>query len=71
VDSRLLLYTDGLIERRTTTLDISLDHLRDVVVETAKQPIEAMLDELMDRLLRDEDTRDDVCILGVERATGG
>jgi serine phosphatase RsbU (regulator of sigma subunit) len=59
----LLLYTDGLIERRDRSLDETLPELRDAAARAGNQPP----DELCDRLLAQfgADPSDDVCILAV------
>lgn len=59
---RLILFTDGLVESRTTDLDINLQQLR-----TASQRAHRDLDTLLDGLLaamRPTDS-DDVTLLGV------
>lgn len=62
-DDVLVMYTDGLIERRTASLDDSLDHLLDIVSTSAVD-----LDQRLDRLLLhcDADTDDDACIVGIQ-----
>lgn len=59
----LLMYTDGLIERRDTSVQDSLDHL----LTTAKAPA-PNLERRLDRLLThsESDTDDDTCIIGVK-----
>ncbi|GHH43855.1 SpoIIE family protein phosphatase [Lentzea cavernae] len=59
----LLLYTDGLVERRDVPLDDCLDHLCD----TARAPW-SNLDELLDHLLAHgaSNTDDDTCVVGVQ-----
>ncbi len=62
--STLLLFTDGLFERRTMLLDEGRDRLRDLVARSAGLP----LDELCDRLLAEmlgPDVEDDVAVLAV------
>jgi hypothetical protein len=62
----LVLYTDGLIERRTESIDAGLDRLRESL-ETWGDPTTAPLDGLcrhaIDRCLRDVAQQDDVCLL--------
>ncbi|HWH30670.1 MAG TPA: SpoIIE family protein phosphatase [Mycobacteriales bacterium] len=60
---RLLLYTDGLIERRDRSLDDGLELLRATAAELAGLPIADAVRELTTRLLQDEVGRDDVCVL--------
>lgn len=58
----LMMYTDGLIERKDSTLDQSLEHLR-----TAAQAAAPTLGDQLDYLLRhsNADTDDDTCLIGV------
>jgi serine phosphatase RsbU (regulator of sigma subunit)/anti-sigma regulatory factor (Ser/Thr protein kinase)/PAS domain-containing protein len=60
---RVLLYTDGLIERRDRTLDVGLDLLSEAASVGGDRPLDEVVQELTRRLLRDEVTRDDVCVL--------
>ncbi len=59
----LLLYTDGLIERRDVPLDECLERLCAAV--TGPPPV---LDDLLDHLLdsSESNTDDDTCIVGVQ-----
>nr|WP_234335804.1 SpoIIE family protein phosphatase [Streptomyces sp. NRRL S-1022] len=61
----LLMYTDGLIERRDRSVEESLSHL----VETARAA-PSTLDQQLDRLLTysRSDTDDDTCIVGIRVA---
>ncbi|WP_053711074.1 SpoIIE family protein phosphatase [Streptomyces sp. NRRL B-3648] len=61
----LLMYTDGLIERRDRSVEESLSHL----VETARVAPNT-LDQQLDRLLTysRSDTDDDTCIVGIRVA---
>ena len=62
----LLMYTDGLMERRDTAWHVSLEHL----LATAQIPA-ATLRELLDNLLTygKSDTDDDTCLIGVRIAS--
>ncbi|GEA87768.1 SpoIIE family protein phosphatase [Cellulomonas cellasea] len=62
-ESTLLLYTDGLVERRGESLTVGLERLRRHVETLAGLP----LDELCDRLVADlaADSEDDVALLAV------
>jgi PAS domain S-box-containing protein len=60
---RLLLYTDGLVERRTRDIDAGFDHLAATASGLADRPAAELADSLMAALLADEDTRDDVCLV--------
>lgn len=61
-DDVLILYTDGLIERRDTSLQETLDHL----LTLARKPA-GTLDQRLDHLLTHSgaDTDDDTCIVGI------
>ncbi|WP_269856031.1 SpoIIE family protein phosphatase [Streptomyces sp. RPT161] len=62
-DDVLLLYTDGLIERRDRSLQESLDQL----LATAASRAGGTLDQRLDHLLThsSSDTDDDTCVIGV------
>ena len=62
--STVLLYTDGLIERRDADLDAGLVRLRDTLVELADRPLEELLDEVIERLVHGR-PEDDVAIVAV------
>lgn len=65
VDDTLLMYTDGLIERRDRTVEESLAQLL-----TAARTVPPTLDQQLDRLLTysKSDTDDDTCIVGIRVA---
>ena len=60
----VVLYTDGLIERRGRSLDDGLDLLRSHVAELAGRPLEQLCSELLERLLQGR-PHDDVAIAAV------
>jgi serine phosphatase RsbU (regulator of sigma subunit) len=62
---RLLMYTDGLIERRDRSVEESLAQLL-----TAARAVSPTLDQQLDRLLTHSrsDTDDDTCIVGIRVA---
>ena len=60
---RLLLYTDGLVERRERLIDEGFDLLRETAGKLRAQPPDALVRAVMDTLLRDERQPDDVCVL--------
>jgi serine phosphatase RsbU (regulator of sigma subunit) len=60
----VLLYTDGLIERRDADLDAGLVRLRDALVELADRPLDELLDELLERLVHGR-PEDDVALVAV------
>jgi sigma-B regulation protein RsbU (phosphoserine phosphatase) len=61
--SRLLLYTDGLVERRDRGLDEGLDELARAVIDHADLPLGEMVDAVVAEMLVHEQVRDDVCVL--------
>jgi phosphoserine phosphatase RsbU/P len=61
--SRLLLYTDGLVERRDRGLDEGLATLVEVVADRATLPPGEMVDAIVATMLEHELVRDDVCVL--------
>lgn len=62
---RLLLYTDGLVERRERDLDAGLDLLRNTAQELEAAEPSLAVRELTGRMLQDETHPDDVCVLMV------
>jgi PAS domain S-box-containing protein len=60
----VLLYTDGLIERRDSDLDAGMVRLRDAVIELAELPLDELLDELLERLVHGR-PEDDVALVAV------
>ncbi|MFJ8158599.1 SpoIIE family protein phosphatase [Streptomyces sp. NPDC094468] len=65
VDDTLLMYTDGLIERRDRSVEESLAQLL-----TMARSVPATLDQALDRLLTHSrsDTDDDTCLVGIRVA---
>jgi serine phosphatase RsbU (regulator of sigma subunit) len=59
----LLLYTDGLIERRDRSLDETLAELRDAAAHLGDQPPDQLCDRLVAQFAAEPS--DDVCILAV------
>jgi serine phosphatase RsbU (regulator of sigma subunit)/PAS domain-containing protein len=60
----VLLYTDGLVERRDADLDAGLVRLRDTLIELAGLPLEELLDEVLERLVHGR-PEDDVALVAV------
>ncbi|MGY1601488.1 SpoIIE family protein phosphatase [Geodermatophilus sp. SYSU D00815] len=65
----LLLYTDGLIERRGRTLDTGLERLRGALAALAGRPLAELCDELLDRMLEGT-PQDDVALVAVRVRPG-
>ncbi|MFI8858852.1 SpoIIE family protein phosphatase [Streptomyces prasinus] len=63
VGSTVLLYTDGLIERRTESLDHALGRLRGHAAGLAREPLDVFCDELLIGLAAGSD--DDIAVLAV------
>ncbi|MDP9397916.1 MAG: SpoIIE family protein phosphatase [Actinomycetota bacterium] len=63
--STVLLYTDGLIERRAATAEQDLARLRQALGALADQPLEVLADQLLERLLSQGGTDDDVALIAV------
>ncbi|MHC3474727.1 PP2C family protein-serine/threonine phosphatase [Streptomyces sp. 7R007] len=65
--SSLVLYTDGLVERRTQGIDVGIERLGQALgaLGTAEleQDLEAAADTLLKPLLHDAERNDDVCLL--------
>jgi PAS domain S-box-containing protein len=63
-DATVLLYTDGLVERRDAHLDEGIQRLRDALVEFADLSLQELLDRLLDRLVQGH-PEDDVALVAV------
>jgi PAS domain S-box-containing protein len=61
--STLLLFTDGLVERRREPIDAGLDRLAAAAAAVVGLPIRAMSDQLIETLLADQLQRDDVAVV--------
>lgn len=68
-DSTLLLYTDGLIERRDESLDDALARLRRHTAALARASLDTFCDELLIRL--GADSADDIAVLALRPASPG
>ncbi|HWC86072.1 MAG TPA: SpoIIE family protein phosphatase [Solirubrobacteraceae bacterium] len=60
----LLLYTDGLVERRDESIDVGFERLRSALRDAPKD-VEALCDHVLDRTLGDHPGQDDVAVLTV------
>jgi PAS domain S-box-containing protein len=63
----VLLYTDGLVERRDATFDAGLARLVEALVELADQPLEELCDALLHRMLP-RTPQDDVALVALRLA---
>ena len=59
----LLLYTDGLVERRGEPIDERMARLGAIASTMSGEPTEEVADEILEQLLGDEPRRDDVALL--------
>ncbi|MFD4573618.1 PP2C family protein-serine/threonine phosphatase [Streptomyces sp. NPDC058417] len=59
--STLLLYTDGLVERRGESIDVGLTRLRQHAAALAREPLDVFCDELLEGMATDHE--DDVAVL--------
>src|ERR687885_946959 len=62
--STVLLFTDGLVERRDADLDAGMVRLRETLVDAAHLPLQQLLDEVLERLV-DGRPEDDVALVAV------
>ncbi len=61
-DASVVLYTDGLVERRSQSLDEGIDRLRRVLGDLAPLPLQEVCDEVLRRMGGDDD---DIAIIAV------
>lgn len=64
-DETLVLYTDGLVERRDETLDDGIGRLRELVATRAALGPDALCDSVMEAMIGRGDPADDVALLVV------
>jgi serine phosphatase RsbU (regulator of sigma subunit) len=60
----VLLYTDGLIERRDADLDTGLERLRAALTDLAVLPLQQLCDQLLQRLVQGRPA-DDVALVAI------
>jgi serine phosphatase RsbU (regulator of sigma subunit)/anti-sigma regulatory factor (Ser/Thr protein kinase) len=68
--STLLLYTDGLVERRGEAIDVGLERLRETL-GTGPADLERLCSHVLDRAIRGRDAEDDIALLAVRLAGVG
>ena len=66
----IVLYTDGLVERRVDGFSAGLDALVDVAGAEAGSTPSGLVDRILADVLVDESQDDDVCLLALRLATG-
>jgi signal transduction histidine kinase/serine phosphatase RsbU (regulator of sigma subunit)/FixJ family two-component response regulator len=69
--SLLLMYTDGLVERRGEPLDIGVQRLRDALQSRWHLPVRQLCDALLGALVGGIDRHDDVALLAVRTVGSG
>jgi len=65
------MYTDGLIERRSSVLQEGLDRLAVAVAKSIDLSCQDLCDGMVRVLFDDEDREDDVCQLVLRRTEAG
>jgi PAS domain S-box-containing protein len=68
--STVLLFTDGLVERRDEDLDDGLERLRTLLSELGHLPLEELCDAVLEGMARGE-SEDDVALLALRTSPGG
>ena len=63
----LLLFTDGLVERRDEDLDVGLQRLSTVAASRSGAPLDALVDGLLADLVDVGATADDIALVAVRR----
>jgi len=66
----VLLFTDGLIERRGSDLDEGMAHLRTAAAELADLPLDELCDQLLDQLVHGK-PEDDVALVAIRLRPSG
>ncbi len=61
--STLLVYTDGLVERRDESIDAQIDRVAAVLAESSTLPVESVADEILHRLTPESGYDDDVAFV--------
>jgi PAS domain S-box-containing protein len=61
--STLLLYTDGLVERRDESIDAGIARIAEVMAQTVNAPVDTVADAMLDRLAPAGGYDDDVAIV--------
>ena len=64
VGSTVVLYSDGLVERRGESIDVGLERLSLAALEGPREP-EQLVEHLLQRLVGSEDRGDDIALLAV------
>lgn len=65
--STLMLYTDGLVERRDAPIDAGIQRVSDVIVDTIQMPVDAVADVVLGEMAPTAGYDDDVAIVVYRR----
>ena len=60
----MLLYTDGLVERRGEAIDVGLERLREAL-GAGPADLERLCSHVLDRAVGSRDAQDDIALLAV------
>jgi serine/threonine-protein kinase RsbW len=63
--SRLLLYTDGLVERRGERIDQGLSRLEEALADRWETPLAVLAEQVSDTMLTGDGGHDDMCLLAL------
>ncbi len=69
--ARLVLYTDGLVERRDQSIDEGIDALAELLGRWTDRPFDTLADGVTDAVLGSERIDDDVCLLALTYRAAG
>ena len=69
--ARLVLYTDGLVERRDQSIDDGIDALAQLLGRWTDRPFDTLADGVTDAVLGSERIDDDVCLLALTYRAAG
>jgi serine phosphatase RsbU (regulator of sigma subunit) len=58
-------FSDGLVETRDAAITVGLERLRTAAENAPAGDLDALLDHLVDEMLRDQEQDDDVTLLAV------
>jgi len=64
IGATVVLYTDGLVERRGRTLDEGFDLIREHLADLGGRPLGELCDELLERMVRGV-PQDDVALVAL------
>lgn len=66
----VLMYTDGLVERRTQSIDTGMDRLAGIFRQAVHDPPDEAGDRILEQMLGSDEHDDDVCLLLCRWAEG-